>query len=529
MRIGVDVGGTNTDAVLMDGRTVLAATKSPTTEDVSGGIMTAVRRVLAEAGVSPSEIQVVMIGTTHFTNAFVEARNLLEVGVIRIALPSGRGIPPLCDWPERLRRAVGDHVHQVHGGFQYDGRENAPLDELAVAEAAREFRRKGLRAAAISGAFSPINGDHEQRAAEILRNEAPDIHVTLSGEIGRIGLLERENAAVMNASLAAMSRRVVQSFRDALAGLDITAPFYISQNDGTLMSAAHVERYPVLTFASGPTNSMRGAAYLSGAKRAIVADIGGTTTDVGVLDNGFPRESAVTVDIGGVRTNFRMPDILAIGLGGGSRVSEDGSEVGPESVGYNLLKDGLVFGGSVLTASDIAVASGRAIMGNPKHIAHLDRGLVARAATRIDQKLAEAVDRMKTSAAEVPLILVGGGAVLVSREVPGVSEVIVPEHAAVANAIGAAIAQVGGETDRVYSYESLGREQALELARAEAIENAVAAGAAPGTVEVVDMEEMPLQYVPGGAVRLRVRAVGDLDLSFGPAGGVARKANEERP
>ncbi len=176
----------------------------------------------------------------------------------------------------------------------------------------------------------------EQRAAEILREEVPGIALSLSHEIGRVGFLERENAAIMNACLADLSRHVVASFRQALRDMAITAPFFISQNDGTLMTPEHVERYPVLTFASGPTNSMRGAAMLAGEKEAMVVDIGGTTSDVGMLMQGFPRESAVAVDIGGVRTNFRMPDVLAIGLGGGSRVRDEGRRIGPDSVGYEI-------------------------------------------------------------------------------------------------------------------------------------------------------------------------------------------------
>lgn len=514
MRIGVDVGGTNTDAVVMDGKTVLAATKQPTTEDVSSGIIAAIRAVLDQSGIKTDAIEVVMIGTTHFTNAFVEAKRLLNVGVIRLALPSGSGIPPMSDWPERLKAAVGDNIYQVGGGYQYDGRLNAPLDEKAVMDAARSMKGKGLKSVAISGIFSQVNAEQEQRTAEIVCNEIPDVAVTLSHNIGRLGLLERENAAIMNASLAELAAVVVSSFRKALADLDIKAPFFISQNDGTLMSADFVEKYPVLTFASGPTNSMRGAAYLSGAKNAIVADIGGTTTDFGVLSNGFPRESSVTVDIGGVRTNFRMPDILAIGLGGGSLVrSGDPLTVGPDSVGFRLTSEALVFGGDTLTASDIAVAAGQVEMGEPDRVKSLDPTVVDAALEEIHRLIAEGVDRMKSSVSSVPLILVGGGAVLVSRPIPGTSEVIVPDHAGVANAIGAAIAQVGGEVDRVFSYEELGRDGALVEAREEAIAQAVTAGAVRDTIEIVDVEEVPLQYVPGGAVRLRVRAVGDLAMS----------------
>ncbi|MDA5194015.1 hydantoinase/oxoprolinase family protein [Govanella unica] len=514
MRIGVDVGGTNTDAVLMDGRTVVAATKSPTTEDVSSGIISAITTVMTESKVGPEAIEVVMIGTTHFTNAFVEGKRLLDVGVLRLSLPSASGIPPMADWPERLKKAVGSHIYEVPGGYQFDGRENAALDEAKIVAAARDMKAKGLKTVAICGIFSPINSAQEERAGDIVAREIPGVYISLSSRIGRISLIERENAAIMNASLAELSIKVVESFRDALRKLHITAPFYISQNDGTLMSADHVEKYPVLTFASGPTNSMRGAAYLSGAKNALVADIGGTTTDIGVLANGFPRESSVTVDIGGVRTNFRMPDIFAIGLGGGSLVETvDGSvSVGPESVGFHLLDKARVFGGDVLTASDIAVASGQVVMGDPAHLASLDKALVANALDAIHAKLAEAIDRMKSSASAVPLILVGGGSILISRPIPGTSDMIVPEHAAVANAIGAAIAQVGGEVDRVFSYEAMGRDQALTHARDEAISQAVAAGADPATIEIVDVEEFPLQYMPGAAVRLRVRAVGDLML-----------------
>lgn len=511
MRIGVDVGGTNTDAVLMEGTRVVASHKAITSENVSDGIVAAIAAVLSASRIDPAEINAVMVGTTHFTNAFVERRGLLEVAVLRLALPATRALPPMVDWPVDLAEVVGRHHYLLRGGYQFDGRVIAPLDESAVAEAARDIRRQGLRAAAISCVFSPINAAMEERVEEILRNEVPDLAITLSSHIGRIGLLERENAAIMNASLADLSHTVVRSFREALQRLRIDAPYFISQNDGTLMSADFVARYPVLTFASGPTNSMRGAAYLSGLKEALVADIGGTTTDIGVLVKGFPRESSVPADIGGVRTNFRMPDVLAMGLGGGSLVTREAvPRVGPRSVGFRLQQRALVFGGDTLTATDIAVASGHARVGDPAAVGRLPQALIGAALDEIHRMLEEGLDRMKTSADPLPLVLVGGGAILVQRELAGVSEVIIPEHAAVANAIGASIAQVGGETDRVYSYELLGRDAAIADARREAINQAIAAGAAPESVEIIDFEELPLSYMPGTSVRLRARAAGAL-------------------
>ena len=510
MRIGIDVGGTNTDAVLMDGIQVKAWCKTPTTVDVESGVISALKTVLTDSDTDPASIEGVMIGTTHFTNAVVERRRLLEVAAVRLGLPATQALPPYSDWPGDLAATLGGHSYMLAGGHEFDGREIAPLDEKGLMEAAADIRKRGLKTAAISSVFSPVQDSMEKRAAEILQNEIPDIKVTVSHEIGRIGFLERENAAIMNASLADLAIRVVDSFRTALEQMNINAPFYISQNDGTLMKPDFVSRYPVLTFASGPTNSMRGAALLGKEKNAMVVDIGGTTTDVGMLLNGFPRESAVSVDIGGVRTNFRMPDVLSIGLGGGSHVADQGARIGPDSVGYLLTEKALTFGGDVLTATDIIAAAGHADIGDRGRVADLSPSLIETAIDRMHVMVDEAVDRMKTSAEPLPVILVGGGAILITRELPSASQLIRPHHASVANAIGAAIAQVGGEVDRVYSLVDITRDEALASAREEAISRAAAAGAQPDTVDIIDIEEVPLAYLPSSAARIRVKAVGDL-------------------
>jgi N-methylhydantoinase A/oxoprolinase/acetone carboxylase beta subunit len=510
MRIGIDVGGTNTDAVLMDGRRVVGWAKSPTTRDVSSGITNVLNSLLAQTQVAASSITAVMLGTTHFTNAVVERRSLSKTAVLRIGLPATAALPPFVDWPDDLRDAMCGVSYLVHGGYEFDGRPIAKLDTGEIREAAQKIRDAGIDCVAISSVFSPVNPDQEKEAAEIIADEIPGARVSLSHEIGRIGLLERENAAAMNACLSVLAVRIVQSFRDALAGLGITAPFYISQNDGTLMSAEFVEKYPVLTFASGPTNSMRGAAFLSGLKDAVVVDIGGTTSDVGVLAQGFPREASVAVRIGGVRTNFRMPDVLSFGLGGGSHVKQDPLQIGPQSVGYEITSRALVFGGSDLTTTDIAVAAGMADIGDKSRVAHLDKSLVESSLRRMWEMIENSVDRMKTAAGAVPVILVGGGIILVGDELAGVSELHRPEHASVANAIGAAIAQVGGEVDRIFSLEATPRDKALEQAKEEAQQRVLDGGAVPGTVEIVDVEEVPLAYLPGNATRIRVKAVGTL-------------------
>jgi N-methylhydantoinase A/oxoprolinase/acetone carboxylase beta subunit len=352
----------------------------------------------------------------------------------------------------------------------------------------------------------------ERRAAEIIATVIPDATITSSVEIGRIGLLERENATILNACLRDLATTTIAAFRRAIRELEIHAPLYLTQNDGTLMSAEFAEQYPVLTFASGPTNSMRGAALLSGLADAIVVDIGGTTSDVGALAHGFPREASIVVEVGGVRTNFRMPDVYSFGLGGGSLVSDEPLAIGPLSVGYRLTEDALVFGGSTLTATDIAVAAGTASIGDASRVAGLDKGLVSRALDRIHAMTEEGIDRMKLAAGDVPVVIVGGGSVLISRQLAGASQIIKPDHFEAANAVGAAIAQISGEVDRVFSLEAMSRAAALNAAKSEATSRAVAAGANAETVEIVEVEDVPLTYLPGNATRIRVKAVGDLAM-----------------
>ena len=279
------------------------------------------------------------------------------------------------------------------------------------------------------------------------------------------------------------------------------------------MSVDYALRYPIFTIASGPANSIRGAAYLSQVRDAIVIDIGGTTTDIGILQKGFPRESALAVEIGGVRTNFRMPDLLSIGLGGGSLVHQrPRSSVGPDSVGYRLTEEALVFGGQQMTATDLAVAAGQAQLGDPARVASLPVSLCEAGLAYISRCLADSIDRMKLTADPVPVIVVGGGSILCPEQLPGVSEIIRPSHHDVANAIGVAIAQVSGTIDRVFALDTMSRTQALDEASRLARERACAAGADPESIEILDLEEIPLAYLPGNAVRIKVKAAGALKL-----------------
>jgi N-methylhydantoinase A/oxoprolinase/acetone carboxylase beta subunit len=343
-----------------------------------------------------------------------------------------------------------------------------------------------------------------------VRRELGEIPVSLSSEVGSVGLLERENATVLNAVLMRVARAFADTLEVALAAVGISAVPYFAQNDGTLMALDYVLAHPVLTIGSGPANSMRGAAYLTELGDALVADIGGTSTDVGALAGGFPRQSAIPVEVCGVRTNFRMPDILSIALGGGTRIRHEGGvRVGPDSVGYELSREGLVFGGRTPTLTDAAVFTGRATVGAPDRA---EAGEVPweQAMAIADAMLADAIDRVKASRAPMPLVMVGGGSIVAPDRIPGVSEIVRPRHFEVANAIGAAIALVSGQVDRLFHLGAGGREAALDEARQLAADEAVRAGADPRTVSVADLEELTIAYLPGRVLRIRARAAGAL-------------------
>ncbi|MDO5323318.1 MAG: hydantoinase/oxoprolinase family protein [Clostridia bacterium] len=513
-KLGIDVGGTNTDAVLIDSElNVVAEVKNPTSGNVFEGIMGAVQALLDKTQIDRSQIGQAMLGTTQCTNAIVERKHLAKIGLLRIGAPATTGVLPMVDWAEDIQ-FICEKSAIIRGGFEYDGKELAPLDEEAARAFFTELKGK-VQSIAISCVFSTVRADHELRAAEICREVmGEDVHISISSEIGSMGLIERENATILNAALYKVAERFTEGFAYSLAQEGVTnAEIYLSQNDGTLMTMDYARRYPILTVACGPTNSIRGASYLSRLDNAIVIDVGGTTTDLGVIQSGFPRESGVAVTIGGVRTNFRMPDVYSIGLGGGSIVRErpDGSvSVGPDSVGYEITKKALVFGGDTLTATDVAVRLGMAQVGDPEKVKHIDENLARKAMDEIRELVEDSIDVMKVSSDDLDVILVGGGSIILPEKLAGARSVTKPNFFGTANAIGSAISKVSGTYEALINYDELPREQALEKAKREAVDMAVSAGAIRETVEIIEVEDVPLAYYPGNTCRVKVKAAGEL-------------------
>lgn len=317
------------------------------------------------------------------------------------------------------------------------------------------------------------------------------------------GILQRENATILNAALLYFASKTVAGFQASTRGLSLDCPLFLTSNDGTLMSCEQAEKFPIKTFSSGPTNSMRGANFLAGLasgkprkETALVVDVGGTTTEIGVLlPTGFPRQAGASHELCGVSLNFSMPHVHSIGLGGGSRVrqGEDGRiTIGPDSVGYRIDK-AISFGGDTLVATDIMVASGAAKdVGDAERVKHLDPALLAAAQARIKTMLEAAIDSMKTSTQDTPVYLVGGGAILAPDHLHGVSEVHRFPFYDAANAVGAACAQISGVID-TFEDTSGGSIQAVQKqVEKRAIEKAIAAGANPANTVVVESEAIPI-------------------------------------
>ncbi|KAM0335218.1 hypothetical protein ACHAQA_000260 [Verticillium albo-atrum] len=546
-RVGVDVGGTNTDAAILDitsvdtpERGVLASHKASTTPDISSGIEAAIRAVLTISAVDQSRVLSVTIGTTHFINALVEAdaRRLSRVAVVRLCGAFTRQIPPFSDFPAGLRRVLDGGAHYLDGGLEIDGREIAPLDHEQIRKAAKDILASGVQSVALVGVFAPLDhaGVHEETCKRIMLEVAPELDVVCSHDIGPPGFLERENATILNAAILRTARKVTSGFKAAMSRLNLACPLYLSQNDGTLIDADAAAEYPIKTFASGPTNSMTGAAFLAGLDKTkklgsdasgsehsadgtepqiLVVDIGGTTTDVcALLPSGFPRQAPGFVEVGGVRTAFSMPEVVSIGLGGGSKV-QVGSDpasvtVGPGSVGHFLKEQALVFGGPTLTTTDIVVATGKSELGDRKFIENLPQPTIDVARRKIKKMIEGVVEQMKVSAAPVHILLVGGGALLVTEELDGVDKCIQPVHQGAANAVGAAIGKISGEVDVIEILEGRDEKEVVAAACQKAVDQAIAKGASAEDVSVVEINKIPLQYVDNGAMRIQVRAVGKL-------------------
>lgn len=332
LHLGVDTGGTFTDAAVLDAVTheVLATAKSLTTkDDLAIGVGRAIKAA-AEGlpdGLGAADIALVSVSTTLATNAVVEGHGD-AVAAIFIGFDD--------DMVERTGVARGFpdvQILRIRGGHDHSGREREPLDEDALRQAI-ETIDDAVRALAICSAFAVRNPDHEHRAREIVESMTA-MPVTISGELSSgLDAPRRALTSVLNARLIGRADALIRSVQRAMDEIDLDVPLMLVKGDGTRALASAVARRPIETVLSGPAASMVGATWLSEVSDFVLSDIGGTTTDVGVVVDGRMLISAEGASVGGWRTMVRAGDLRTVGLGGDSDVSLNGRHVvvGPQRV-----------------------------------------------------------------------------------------------------------------------------------------------------------------------------------------------------
>ncbi|ODQ44363.1 hypothetical protein PICMEDRAFT_74609 [Pichia membranifaciens NRRL Y-2026] len=533
--IGIDVGGTNTDSVLLnpslfesESRGVIAYHKSLTTADVSDGISNALDRLFDEdKGYTAKDVLAITIGTTHFINAVIEQdkARLDPVAVIRLCGPYSRGSYPFSDYPEGLTKIIKSYTAFVDGGNRVDSAEIQPLDEEKILEHARKIKALGIKSVAIVGIFSIIDKVHEQRAAELVKQVIPDGNVVMSHTVSGIGFLARENATILNASIMSFAAKIIGSFIKSVRSRGFACPILLTQNDGTVLTVNEALKTPIRTFSSGATNSMRGAAFLCTKEKEIygksimVVDIGGTTTDVGLLlPSGFPRQSSSHSEVGGVRVNFSMPYVESIGLGGGSIVRETDGEVtvGPDSVGSDIKTRAKVFGGDTVTTTDVTVAikDGKSMFdaGDKSKVVGLFSDSFQKKYQKVVKtKLERVIDGMRTGPEPLPVLLVGGGSFISPMELDGASKVYRPPYYQVANAIGAAMGKLSASKNKIEFLGSINeKDEVFEQMKKEVTADIVSKGALESSVQIVDMSYDPVPYVDR-TYTFEIKVVGDID------------------
>ncbi|WDK20970.1 hydantoinase/oxoprolinase [Colletotrichum graminicola] len=390
--IGIDVGGTNTDAVILRNDQVVAWYKTPTTSDIQAGVEHAIREVIRRGEMAPSQVSSVKIGTTVVLEQ--NKSKLDKVAVIRLCGPYSRRSPPFVGFPVGLCDLMEGHYGYVDGGYQVDGRVVRTLRHEQLKEQAAIIKSQSIKSLVVVGVYSPSNPEQELEAASVLVSElGAGYDVSCSHKVGRLGFLERENASILNASLRRFARHVIAGFKIAAQKLG-KCSLHITLNDGTLSKASEAAEHPA--------------------------------TDL-------------------ILSNDRTDRLV----------------------------------------QSHAKASGLA---------------------EINRAVEEAIDLVKTKPGDVRAILVGGGSIIISDEIAGVGELIRPEYLEVANAVGAAIGKISGSVDMVVvPTENSTMDAQIEEAKAVAADRCIAAGGNEDTLEVVEIETIPISYTSQMSMKILER------------------------
>ncbi|HXZ23241.1 MAG TPA: hydantoinase/oxoprolinase family protein [Methanomassiliicoccales archaeon] len=323
--LGIDTGGTFTDAALVDLETskVIAKAKAPTSyQDLTIGMLSAIDAALSQTSISPSEVRLVGLSTTLATNSILQGKGG-KVGLI------GIGWTPQSDW-----QLGTDKVMFVRGGFDSMGKQLEPLDTAGLVQAIDALAPE-VDAYVVSGMFSICNPTDEENAREMIAKRTGKPVVVGHSLTTELGVKERTVTAVLNAKLLPVISEFLSSVSAALSAKGVNGRILVFKGDGGLMTMESAKERPVETVLSGPAASLVGGKALSGLNTCLVVDVGGTSTDIAFLDDGFPRLSTEGAIVGGWKTRVKAISMWTVGLGGDSLVSVDDSgdlTIGPHRV-----------------------------------------------------------------------------------------------------------------------------------------------------------------------------------------------------
>lgn len=375
-RLGVDVGGTFTDLLLFNDETgAFWRHKTPSTpQDCSEGVMVGLKTICADAKVQPSQVEVFLHGTTVATNAVLEGKGA-RVGLVttdgfRQMMQIARSLVPgglaaWIVWPKPTPLALLEDTVEIKGRINARGEEERPLDEADVRAQLAKLKGQGVEAITVSLLNGYLNGVHERRVGEIAQEIFPDLPISLSHEVlPEMQEYERTLTTVANAAVRPVVGRYVRSLREKLRGHEMAGRIALLRSDGGLMSSEKAEGHPVSLLMSGPAGGVAGALWValnSGFKNLLTLDVGGTSTDVALIENGEPRRVRTT-DVGHLTVRVSSLDIKTVGAGGGSiaKVPEltRALRVGPESAGASPGPAAYGAGGILPTVTDANVVLG---------------------------------------------------------------------------------------------------------------------------------------------------------------------------
>lgn len=456
MIVGLDVGGTHTDVVVLQGKEIVRKVKLLTDDEdllqtVCFGIFDAIQ------GLEPQFIQRVVVSTTLATNAIVQDK----ADPVGILVSSGPGMNP-------NSFAIGDHYYPVSGAIDHRGREVAPLDDKEILEIGNKLRSVGIRNLALVSKFSVRNPSHELRMRDLLARDFET--VTLGHQVsGQLNFARRIATAYLNAAVARISSKFYNAVSRCMEQEGIRVPLEILKADGGTMAQESSVQYAVETILSGPAASVMGTlAFADSSIEEVVLDIGGTTTDIAILLNGVPLLKPLGIRMGGYNTLVRALRTVSIGVGGDSWVRLENGElkVGPERKGRAL-----AYGGPEPTPTDALMTLGLAKGGQKQRAIEGIRRLAERMGKGVEETAEEVVSRTCTLILEAVnalvervnqqpvytihellegrqmkpsgLIVIGGPAKDLAPRLEAMSgwQARVPPEYEVANAIGAAVAR----------------------------------------------------------------------------------------